>query len=150
MLRSGEELVVDASVAIKWVIAEPGYERARTLRQHSLIAPDLLYAECANVLWRKWRRREISEDEAEIAAQALQQADLVVVSARGYAARAVTIAVTLDHPACDAMYLAVAEAFGLRVVTADDQLIRKAEQSATRVRAMLLPLSDIPRAGYSA
>jgi predicted nucleic acid-binding protein len=149
-LKPDEELVVDASVAIKWVIAEPGEERARMLRQHSLIAPDLLFAECANVLWRKLRRREISEDEADIAAQALQQADLFVVSARGYAARAVPIALALDHPAYDAMYLAVAEDFGLRLVTADDRLVRKTEQAGGRFRVMLLPLSDIPAAGYSA
>jgi predicted nucleic acid-binding protein len=149
-LRPHEELVVDASVAIKWVIAEADNERAMPLRRHSLIAPDLLFAECANVLWHKLRRREISGDEAEIAAQTLQQADLVVVSTRGYAARAVAIAVALDHPAYDAMYLSVAEAFGLRLVTADDRLIRKTEQVSARFRAMLLPLSDIPPAGYSA
>ena len=50
----------------------------------------------------------------------------------------------------DAMYLAVAEAFGLRLVTADDRLIRKTEQGAGRYRGMLLPLSDIVPAGYSA
>ena len=149
-LKRDEQLVVDASVAIKWVIAEAGNERAIRLRQHSLIAPDLLFAECANVLWRKVRRREISEDEADIAARTLEQADLVLVSAQGYAARAVGLAVALDHPAYDALYLAVAEAFGLRLVTADDRLIRKTEQVGARFRDMLLPLSDIPPVGYSA
>jgi predicted nucleic acid-binding protein len=65
-------------------------------------------------------------------------------------ARAAAIAVELDHPAYDAMYLAVAEAFGLRLVTADDQLIRKTEQGTGRYRGMLLPLSDIVPGGYSA
>ena len=149
-LGPDEQLVVDASVAIKWVIAEAGNERAITLRQHSLIAPDLLFAECANVLWRKFRRREITEDEAAIAARTLEQADFVVISAQDYTVRAVMIATELDHPAYDAMYLAVAEAFGLRLVTADDRLIRKTEQAGPRFRAMLLPLSDIAPAGYSA
>ena len=76
----------------------------------------------------------MTEDEAVIAARTLEQADLVVVSARGYAARAVAIAAELDHPAYDAIYLAVAEAFGLRLVTADDRLIRKTEQCAARFR----------------
>lgn len=149
-LKPDEQLVVDASVAIKWVFAEPGYEWAIMLRQHSLIAPDLLFAECANVLWRKLRRREISEDEADVAARTLERADLVVVSAQRYLARSVAIAALLEHPAYDSMYLAVAEAFGLRLVTADDRFIRKAAQSAARFRNMLLPLTDIPRAGYSA
>jgi predicted nucleic acid-binding protein len=149
-LRPNEQLVVDASVAIKWVVAEFGNERAITLRHHSLITPDLLFAECANVLWRKMGRREITEDEAVTAARILEMADLVVVSTRGYAARAVAIATELDRPAYDAIYLAVAEAFGIRLVTADDRLIRKTEQAGARLRAMLLPLSDIPPAGYSA
>jgi predicted nucleic acid-binding protein len=149
-LASDEQLAIDATVAVKWVVAEPGNERAIRLRQHSLIAPDLLFPECANVLWRKVRRREITDDEAVIAAQTLEQSDLVVVPTRGYMARAAAIAVELDHPAYDAMYLAVAEAFGLRLVTADDRLIRKTEQGAGRYRGMLLPLSDIVPAGYSA
>jgi predicted nucleic acid-binding protein len=149
-LAPDEQLAIDATVAVKWVVAEPGNERAIRLRQHSLIAPDLLFPECANVLWRKVRRREITDDEAVIAAQTLEQSDLVVVPTRGYMARAVAIAVELDHPAYDAIYLAVAEAFGLRLVTADDRLIRKTEQGAGRYRAMLLPLSDIVPAGYSA
>jgi predicted nucleic acid-binding protein len=154
-LSPDEQLVVDASVAItsvaiKWVVAEAGNERAIALRHHSLIAPDLLFAECANVLWRKMRRREIAEAEAVTAARTLELADLIVISARGNAARAIAIATELDHPAYDAIYLAVAEAFGVRLVTADDRLIRKTEQSTVRFREMLVPLSEIPPAGYSA
>ena len=149
-LSSGERLVVDASVAIKWVVTEAGSERAVTLRDHALVAPDLLFAECANILWRKLRHGLLTDEEADIAARTLEQADLAVVSARGYLARAVAIAIELDHPAYDALYLAVAEAFGLRLATADHRLIRRAEQSGTRFRDMLVPLSDIASGGYSA
>ena len=61
-------LVIDASVAIKWVIAEHGTREALSLRRHRLFAPDLLVAECANVLWKKTRRNELTEDEARLAA----------------------------------------------------------------------------------
>ena len=147
MLSLGERLVVDASVAIKWVVPEAGSERAVTLLDHSLLVPDLLFSECANILWRKLRHREVTEQEAGIAAQTLEQADLAVVSARGYLARAVAIAVELDHSAYDAVYLAVAEAFGLRLATADDRLIRKAAQGGARFSDMLVPLPDIVRPG---
>jgi predicted nucleic acid-binding protein len=43
--------VVDASVVIKWVIAEAGTEPALRLRGHELCAPDLLVAESANIPW---------------------------------------------------------------------------------------------------
>jgi predicted nucleic acid-binding protein len=50
--------VIDASVAIKWVVRETGTQEALSLRQHRLVAPDLLVAECANILWKKVRRKE--------------------------------------------------------------------------------------------
>lgn len=142
-LVPGERLVEDASIAVKWVITEPGSEQAIVLLDHGLVAPDLLFSECANILWRKVRHGLLTEEEAGIAAQALEQTDLVVVSARAYLARAVAIAVELDHPAYDAIYLAVAEAFGLRLATADQRLVRKVNQAPGRFRHMLTALSEI-------
>ena len=52
-------LVVDASIAIKWVIQEAETAEALWLRRHRLAAPDLLVAECANILWKKVRRNEL-------------------------------------------------------------------------------------------
>ena len=52
--------VVDASFAIKWVVDEAHTTQALLLRRHRLIAPDLLIAECANVLWKKVRRGELT------------------------------------------------------------------------------------------
>ncbi len=142
-LGAGERLVVDASVAVKWVVPEQGSKEAELLLDHGLVAPDLLFAECANILWKKVRRGELTEDEAEIAGQTLEQADLTIVSARAYVIRATAIAVELDHPAYDGIYLAVAEALQLRLVTADDRLIRKVGQSANRFQSYLLALSDV-------
>ena len=62
------DLVIDASVAMKWVIDEPGTQQALALRRHRLFAPDLLVAECADVLWKKVRRNELSAEEAQLAA----------------------------------------------------------------------------------
>jgi hypothetical protein len=51
-------------------------------------------------------------------------------------------AVELDHPAYDAVYLAVAEASELRFVTADDRLTRKMREGQNRFRHMLVALSE--------
>jgi predicted nucleic acid-binding protein len=56
------------------VIDEPGTREALSLRRHRLFAPDLLVAECANVLWKKARRTELNTDEARLAAGLLQRA----------------------------------------------------------------------------
>jgi len=48
-----------------------------------------------------------------------------------------SIAVELDHRAYDAMYLAVAEASDLCLVTLDDRLVRKILVSQNRFRLIL-------------
>ncbi|MGB8366644.1 MAG: type II toxin-antitoxin system VapC family toxin [Rhizomicrobium sp.] len=63
------ELVIDASIAAKRVIEEPGTREALALRAHAqLIAPELLTAECANILWKKVQRNELTKEEALLAA----------------------------------------------------------------------------------
>jgi predicted nucleic acid-binding protein len=119
------DLVIDASVAAKWVIEEEGTTQALALRGRALAAPDLLIAECANIPWKKVRRNELSEREAAFAAGLLARADIELVAMRPYLEVAVRIAVGLDHPAYDCIYIALAEAEGVRFVTADASLVRK-------------------------
>lgn len=55
-------LVVDASVAVKWLIAEDDSNIAREMaaREEDLHAPRLMASEIANALWRKARLGESS------------------------------------------------------------------------------------------
>jgi hypothetical protein len=53
--------VIDASIAVKWVVEEDGTPEALALRQTAkLMAPELLVAECANIFWKKVRRKHFS------------------------------------------------------------------------------------------
>ena len=117
--------VIDASVAIKWVIDEPGTEQALLLRRHRLVAPDLLVPECANILWKKVRRQELSEAEAMLAARLLQRAEVQLEPMRGLLEPATKLAIALNHPAYDCIYLALAQGLSCGMVTADEQLYRK-------------------------
>jgi predicted nucleic acid-binding protein len=124
--------VVDASIAVKWVVEEEGTPQALALRrQAKLIAPELLVAECANILWKKARKRELSIDEALFAARLLQAADIELLPARSLLETATRIAIELDHPAYDCLYLAVAVENGCRFITADESLVRKLGQRRT-------------------
>ena len=137
------DLVIDASVAVKWVIEEEGTKEALALRGRALAAPDLLIAECANILWKKVRRNELSEQEAAFAAGLLARADIELVAMRPYLETAVRIALALDHPAYDCIYIALAEAEGLRFVTADASLVRKVgRQPSGRYAGRVLGLAD--------
>ena len=132
-------LVIDASVAIKWVIEEDGTKEALALRRQALAAPDLLVAECAKILRKKVRRKELSEPEAAFAAGLLARADIELVAMRPYLEAATRIAAGLDHPAYDCFYIALAEAEGLSLVTADSTLVRKA---SGRYAGRVLGLTD--------
>jgi predicted nucleic acid-binding protein len=118
-------IVIDASVAIKWVVEEEGTAQALALRHRPLAAPDLIMCECANILWKKVRRNELSTEEAAFAGRLLANADIDLIPTRPLMDAAIEIAVLLDRPAYDCLYLALAERNDMTFVTADSRLIAK-------------------------
>ncbi|HEY2617287.1 MAG TPA: type II toxin-antitoxin system VapC family toxin [Acetobacteraceae bacterium] len=136
--------VIDASVVVKWVVDEAGSDQALRLRRHQLSAPDLLISECANIIWKKVRRGELSDIEASVAARLLTRADIDLIPGRRLAARAVELACLLEHSAYDCMYLALAASSVRPFVTADGHLLRKlsAEGWSTRLTAIDLAQFD--------
>ncbi len=117
--------VIDASIAIKWVVPEAGTEAALSLRQHRLLAPELLVAECANAIWKKVRRREFTKQEAVIAARALELAEIELLPMQPLLGAATELAIELDHPAYDCLYLVLAMRLGCDFVTADTRFARR-------------------------
>lgn len=128
-------LVVDASIAVKWVIEEQGTSQALMLRQSArLIAPELLVAECANILWKKARLGELSREEAVLAARLLQTAEVELLPTRSLLEAATRIAIEINHPAYDCLYVALAVENNCKFVTADERLMRKLAQAGPRSR----------------
>ena len=142
-------LAIDASIAIKWVIDESGTAEALALRDRgSLIAPDLLVPECANILWKKVQRGELSSNEALLAARLLQGADIELLPSRGLLEAATRIAMECEHPAYDCLYLALAIKHDCPFVTADTAFIRKLGQSRSgRLRKRVVSLTDAAAPG---
>jgi predicted nucleic acid-binding protein len=137
-------LVIDASVAVKWVVEEQGTAQALMLRRHArLIAPELLVAECANILWKKVQRDELSNEEAVLAARLLQAAEVELASTRFLLESATRMAILLDHPAYDCVYLALAVENDCRFVTADERFLRKlGERQQTRFGRSVISLTE--------
>jgi predicted nucleic acid-binding protein len=122
--------VIDASVALKWVVSEPGSADAASLRwAGSLLAPDLIVAEVGNALWKAVRRGELSPDEAVLAAELLERAAIELRPMRNLLAVATRLAISLDHPVYDCVYMALARAEACPLVTADERLIRQVAAS---------------------
>jgi predicted nucleic acid-binding protein len=126
-------LVIDASIAVKWVVEEEGTQEALILRRRAkLVAPELLTTECANILWKKCQRDELSKAEAFLAAKLLQAADIEFLPTRHLLEAATRIAVELDHPAYDCVYLALASECDCRFVTANEHFVRKLDAGRRR------------------
>ncbi len=115
--------VVDASVAVKWLVAEEDTDIADRLAAsgQELHAPRLMASDAANVLWRKARRGQIERAEAAAAMALLTDMPVRWNDDETVAADAVRLALALDHPVYDCIYLALAHRIGATVVTADSR-----------------------------
>ena len=116
--------VVDASVVIKWFVDEVHAESARRLQedQYELFAPDLLWPECGNILWKKVRRRELTFDEARLIWGGLEQQPISASQSRLVLDLALEVAFDTNRTVYDSCYLALAVLIGCQLVTADQKL----------------------------
>jgi predicted nucleic acid-binding protein len=112
-------IVVDASVALKWVLNEPGQEDAEALIDEDLIAPSSWLLEAANVLWRLARRGDMSAEDAKARLAELYNAPVATAALEDDLPAAVDLANTLGHPVYHCLYLAMAIRENTYVVTAD-------------------------------
>ncbi len=114
-------LTVDASVAVKWLIAEDDSDAARSLvaRGEELHAPRLMVSEIANALWRKARLGEIERSEAAAMTAAVPGMPVRWSADETLCADAVRLTLALDRPVYDCVYLALAHRLGALIVTAD-------------------------------
>ncbi|OLP56168.1 hypothetical protein BJF92_20460 [Rhizobium rhizosphaerae] len=121
--------VVDASVAVKWFVFEGDHKMAQALVaiDVALTAPDLIFAELANVLRRKVRGGLVTEDQAREALETMQTTFSAAVRSSDLLQRAFELSAMLDHSVYDCLYLACADQAEDRIlVTADDKFVAKA------------------------
>jgi predicted nucleic acid-binding protein len=122
--------VIDASVAMKWVIPEEGSEAASQLRQLELIAPSIWLAEVANGLWRHVLRRELDAEVAEQLLSEFMWAPVAIAPIERDLAAAFRLANDLSYPIYDCLYLAAAQREDTHVITADGRFFRACSKNA--------------------
>lgn len=117
-------VVVDASVAVKWFLPEEGSEQAETLLggKFRLIAPDLLWTEVANVVWKIARRGSITADEAQQMLRDASAMPVEIAESLPLLPKALRIATAADRSVYDSLYIALADREKASVVTADQRL----------------------------
>lgn len=141
--------IVDANIAIKWVIPESDSNDALALLDHGILAPDLLLPECLNVLWHKRVKQELDEAESDVALTALAAAPIQWLPVAPMMKTVLDLAVRLKHPAYDCTYLAAAIHVGVPMVTADGEFVRRLRRDdavadlAPHVRLLGEPLESV-------
>ncbi len=122
--------VVDSSVGLKWVLPEPDSGRAVRLRDeykrgiHELIAPDIFTPEIANGLASAERQGRIKTGESATLFHDVLRAAPMMHPTAPLLLRAMALAIANRRAVYDCIYLALAEAEGCELVTADDQFAR--------------------------
>ena len=135
-------LVVDASVAVKWVLAESDSELAQQIIHSSLLAPDLLLIECGNAIWRHVQLGELDPADVPQLWAVLRAMPVEIVASPELVERAIDLAVTLSHPIYDCLYLALALDRGARVVSTDHRFLAASRRRRDLVGAVVL-LSEL-------
>jgi predicted nucleic acid-binding protein len=131
-------IVIDASVALKWVIDETGSDAADALLEEDLIAPVLWLIEVASVLWRRARIGEITTVEANARLSELMRAPVASLPIEPHLDHALELALKIGHPVYDCVYLALAVHHGTHVITADRRFAAAADQPGLTGRVRIL------------
>ena len=139
-------LVLDSSVAFKWVVPEVYSDKAIRLRDaarkavHDLLAPDIFFRELAHSLTRAERQKRIPFSGAATLLLDILTTPPVIVSADLLLLRACAISSQARIGFYDCLYVALAEREGCELVTADDRLIKNLQSQFS----FILALSSMP------
>jgi predicted nucleic acid-binding protein len=138
--------VLDASVAVRWVLRDLLQAKARQLRTayqnsvHELLAPDIFIAEVAGALTKAERQKIIRVGDAALLYDDVMKNVPVLHSYIPLVSRAIDISSQTRSALYDCLYVALAEREGCQMVTADDKLLRNIQPFFPFV----VPLATLP------
>ena len=121
-------LVMDASVLIKFYVPEILSDRAERLlakvekKDIDLLAPDLIYPEAGNILWKKQRLKELTRSEVEEITDAILSLPLKMEASKPLLPLALDIAIACGITVYDAIYVSLAKVYETTMITADRKL----------------------------
>jgi hypothetical protein len=136
------DLVIDASVAVKWFVSEEGSDKADEVSasDYTLLAPRLIVIEVANAMARKAIQKLITPLEAAEYVRTLPQFFAGLLDVEDLIEPALQNACSYRHPIYDFVYVEAARRRDTKMLTADQKLIAKAK--GTNIAKFVVPLSE--------
>ena len=131
-------LIVDASVAVKWVLPEADSDKAVALRASDadIIAPSLVIAELGNAIWKSATRGDMTAANAQHALRIAVTHYHRLLPIEDLMTAALGFATALRHPIYDCFYLALAEREAATLITADERLLAAAKKTKIKATAL--------------
>jgi predicted nucleic acid-binding protein len=128
---------------MKWFVEEELHAEAKRLKQvfSQLAAPDFMLLEVANIAWKKVRLGELSAAAAMAIDADLRRSPLQLISTLALTDDALAMAIEIDHPVYDCVYIAAALRQRGICLTADQRLCTRI--ASTRFAAHILPLAEV-------
>lgn len=142
-------LVIDASVLVKLYVPEILSDKADRLfsevqtRNIVLLAPDLIYPESGNILWKKHRLKELSLHEVNEISAAIASVPLTIEPSKPLFQLAVHIGTTYDITVYDALYVSLATLYETKLVTADKKLVTALSKGDLKNTGIWLGKTDV-------
>lgn len=136
-------MIIDASVAMKWLIEETDSNAAKALIvRPDLEAPNCLAGELGNALARMTRQGRVSEPQARMSWAEIPMMPVSLVDWSPFADEGFNLSLVLGVAFYDCLYLALALRQDDSLVTADARFVR-AVQSRPALHGRAVLLSDL-------
>ncbi len=122
-----KNIVVDSGITIKWFIEEDDSDIAQFIYDDyesgnfSFLAPDLIYAEFGNIVWKKLIFKNLDPKEANFAVQEFKKISFTLTPITALFDDAYEIAVKYKRTFYDSLYLALSVRENCEFVTADEK-----------------------------
>lgn len=137
-----KEVVVDSSVAIKWFVPQYNSTKAREILDAyqdgnlTILAPDLIYAEVGNIIWKLHRFQGVSQADADAILNTFQAIEFEITPSSLLLSDAYHLAVAHQRTVYDSIYIALSLRRQCQLVTGDEKLVNAVSRSLPNVIAI--------------
>jgi predicted nucleic acid-binding protein len=132
-------IVIDASILVKFILKEEGWNKIADFLKAGTISVDLVIKETVNAIWKRVMRKKISLEETKSMFEAMKEIlnkAVIIENEMDYIDEAFEISIRQNITVYASLYIALAKKKKLELLTADEMQAQAATLEG--VRAIVL------------